>query len=60
MADLLTRNREIRALKACMKELNRKDGLILTKNEEEEIKTSEGMITMMPVWKWLFADQLEN
>jgi len=52
MADPLTRNREINALRACMKELNRNEGLILTKNEEEEIKTPEGMIIMMPVWKW--------
>jgi len=52
MADPLTRNREIIALTMCMKELNRNEGLILTKNEEEEVKTPNGMITIMPVWKW--------
>jgi predicted AAA+ superfamily ATPase len=52
MSDPLTRSREINSLKVCMKELNRSAGLILTNNEAEEVKTQEGTITIMPVWKW--------
>jgi len=52
MADPLTRSREISSLRACMKELNRSQGMILTKNEEEDIQTTDGLITIMPVWKW--------
>ena len=36
-----------------MKKFNKKDGMILTKNEEREIKFEEGTIKLFPVWKWL-------
>lgn len=52
MSDPLTRGREINSLKACMKELKRNAGLILTYNETGEVSTDDGTITMMPAWKW--------
>jgi predicted AAA+ superfamily ATPase len=52
-ADPHTRYREITALTACMKELGRKEGWVLTMNEEEEINVAEGKIHVIPTWKWM-------
>jgi hypothetical protein len=51
-----TREREIKATAAAMRELNLKNALILTDNEEETIKSEAGDIVVKPVYKWL----LEN
>ncbi|MBU0963091.1 MAG: ATP-binding protein [Nanoarchaeota archaeon] len=47
---------EFKTIKEFMKKFNKKDGLILTKNEEKEIKFEEGVIKLIPVWKWLLKD----
>jgi predicted AAA+ superfamily ATPase len=39
-----------------MKKFDKKDGIILTKNDEREIKLDEGVIKLVPVWKWLLSD----
>ena len=44
---------DFKTIKEFMKKFNRKEGLILTKNEEKEIKFGEGVINLIPVWKWL-------
>ena len=48
-----TREREIKALVLAMDELKLKKGLILTEDEEEEIKVKGKTITVRPVYKWL-------
>ncbi|MCK4532843.1 ATP-binding protein [bacterium] len=47
------REREIKALVLAMDELKLKKGLILTEDEEEEIKVKNKTITVIPVYKWL-------
>ena len=47
------REREISGLMNALKEFKLKEGLILTNNQEEEIKMSGRKIKILPVWKWL-------
>ncbi|MBI4812215.1 ATP-binding protein [Candidatus Falkowbacteria bacterium] len=56
LADKKTKEREIKSLLAAMDELKLKEGLILTRDEEAEIKTKNKIIVVKPVWKWI----LEN
>lgn len=50
--DQNNRKRELAGLQGAMEEFDLKEGLILTKNQEEEIgKVNE--IKIRPVWKWL-------
>lgn len=44
---------DFKTIKEFMKKFNKKNGLMLTKNEEKEIKFEEGTIKLIPVWKWL-------
>jgi uncharacterized protein len=53
VADPFTRSREIASLRACMKDLGKREGMILSMNEEEEISTPDGEIRIVPVWKWM-------
>lgn len=53
LADPATRNREITSLRACMKALGSKAGLLLSMNEEGELNEKEGTIRIIPVWKWM-------
>ena len=50
------REREISGLKEAIKQFKLKEGLILTDNQEEELKLDGKRIIIKPVWKWL----LEN
>jgi len=36
-----------------MRKFNKKEGLIITKNEEKELKFKEGNIKLAPAWKWM-------
>jgi len=47
------KEREINGLAEAMDKFKLKQGLILTYNQEEEIKIGGNKITVMPVWKWL-------
>jgi len=47
------RKREINGLISACKELNKKNGLILTYDEEGSEKVDGIHINIMPVWKWL-------
>ena len=47
---------DLKPLKEFMKKFNQKEGLIITKKDEREIKIDEGIIKLIPVWKWLLKD----
>jgi predicted AAA+ superfamily ATPase len=47
------REREIKGLISCCNWLKIKDGMILTNDQEEEIKINGIKIRIFPVWKWL-------
>ncbi len=44
---------DFKTVREFMKKFNKKEGIILTKKDEKEMKFEEGKITLMPVWKWL-------
>ena len=44
---------DFKTIKEFMKKFNNKEGILLTKNEEKEIKFEEGIIKLIPFWKWL-------
>jgi predicted AAA+ superfamily ATPase len=47
------REREINGLAEAMDKFKLKEGLILTNDQEDEIKISGKKIVVKPVWKWL-------
>ena len=46
---------DFETIKEFMKKFNKKESLMLTKNEEKDIKFGEGIIKLIPVWKWLLS-----
>ena len=50
-----TKKREIKGIKDAMNKYNLKEGLILTQDEEYEIKEDNKIIKVIPVWKWLLS-----
>jgi len=52
------RRREIQGLIESMDKFKLKEGLILTHNQEEEIKIERKKIKVMPVWKWLLTEHI--
>lgn len=48
-----TLEREINAFKNLTHELNIKRRLIITLDEEKVIETEEGLVEVVPAWKWL-------
>lgn len=55
MADRQTRKRETAALAEAMTELKLSQGIIVTRNEEEQIRTGSGMIDVVPAWRFLLS-----
>lgn len=53
MADQQTRKRETTALAEAMTELKLSQGIIVTRNEEEQIRVDSGKIDMVPAWRFL-------
>jgi len=53
ISDQATRERELRAITAAMKETGLQEGFIITLEEEEEIPLDEGMIQVRPAWQWM-------
>ncbi len=51
-----SRKRELRALETAMEELGLTSACVLTEDDEEEIKTAQGIVKVVPIYKWL----LEN
>jgi hypothetical protein len=48
---------DFKVLREFMKRFNKKEGMMLTKKEEKEIKFEEGTIKLVPVWKWLLEKE---
>lgn len=44
---------DLKSLKEFMRKFNQKHALLITKKDEKEIKTEEGVIKLIPAWKWL-------
>jgi len=57
--DRKTREREIKSLLTAMNELSILKGLILTDDEEENIKIEQKTIIVKPVYKWLLENKIE-
>lgn len=57
LSDKKTKDREIQALFKAMAELNLKNGLILTEDEESVVKINKKIITIMPTYKWLLGQK---
>jgi uncharacterized protein len=58
ISDPSTRNRELKALRRCVREIGLNRGLVLTYNEEGK-EIAEGInIDIMPVWKFLLNEPL--
>ncbi len=53
LADPQTRKRETASLKEAMAELRLKSGTIVTKNEDGKIDTDDGIIEVVPIWRFL-------
>jgi hypothetical protein len=53
MADQQTRKRETTALAEAMTELKLSQGIIVTRNEEEQIQVDPGKIDVVPAWRFL-------
>lgn len=51
------RDREISGLKTAMEKFKLKKGLLLTNDQEEEIKFDNNLIKVLPVWKWLLENK---
>jgi predicted AAA+ superfamily ATPase len=55
LVDTKTYKRELRALEQAMAEQNLKEGVIVTRNEEDKIETESGIISIVPVWRFLLG-----
>jgi hypothetical protein len=53
MVDQQTRKRETTALAEAMTELKLSQGIIVTRNEEEQIQVDSGKIDVVPAWRFL-------
>ncbi|MBI4754712.1 MAG: ATP-binding protein [Betaproteobacteria bacterium] len=53
LADPATRQRELRALEACMADRRPSRGVVVTLDEEERIETAAGPVEVIPAWRWL-------
>lgn len=52
MRDLNTRQREVQAMTAVLKETAMRQGTILSLDTQERIKTDVGVIEILPAWLW--------
>jgi uncharacterized protein len=58
LADANTRQRELRALEAVMRERGLNNATLITLDEEERIDTPAGGVTIVPAWLWLCRDHM--
>lgn len=49
------RDREVNGLLNAMKEFKLKEGIIITSNQEEELRDKNFLIRILPAWKWLLT-----
>jgi len=54
------REREINGIKEAMIKLKLKEGLILTYNNEEDLKVKGKKIKIRPLWKWLLEENTQK
>ncbi len=57
LEDPQTRMREVEALKKAMAEIKHSTATIVTREGEEEIKVHEGVISVIPFWKWSISER---
>lgn len=57
LADEKTKKREMRSLLVALEEVGEKEGLILTEDEEDELRVENKLIKVMPIYKWLVDGQ---
>ena len=55
LAETQTRKREVAALSEAMTDLGIKTGTIVTRDVDERINTSAGIIEVVPVWRFLLS-----
>lgn len=55
LKDFKTKDREIKSIVKAMAELKLKQGLIITEDEEGEIKIDNKKITVIPIYRWLLG-----
>ncbi len=55
LADTQTRKREITALNEAMTELGITSGTIVTRHEEQEVPVAAGVISILPIWRFLLS-----
>jgi len=48
-----TYDREVKGLEKAMKEFNIDNGMVITYDESDEIKSAHGIIKVIPAWIWL-------
>ena len=51
------KSEDLKSLIEFMKKFKVKNGILITKNEEKEIKIKEGKIKFIPLWKWLLGNE---
>lgn len=56
LVDPKTRKREVAALSDAMAELGLTTGVIVTQSEEERIETGQGIIEVLPAWRFLLEE----
>ena len=56
MLDETNKEREIKGLQEAMKRFNLKEGIIITKDQEEKYEN----IKLIPAWKWLLNEEKEK
>lgn len=54
---LKTRERETKSLLKAMAEFDLKEGLVITDDEETDLKEGDVMIRFVPLWKWLLREE---
>lgn len=59
LRDEATKSREIRALAFAMEELQLSEGTIITLEEEEELRLPQGIIHIIPAWKFFLTSTLQ-
>ena len=60
MANPKTRKRELAALQEAMRERQTKHALIVTREEEEHLDTEEGIVDIVPAWRFLLMNRTKS
>ena len=55
-----TKDREVRALREAMKELGNPKSTLVTYSQSGEIETDEGLIKIVPAWRFLIHEETSS